>query len=124
MLCTCNLRIQYLSYLVQDVRYPRFKKNCRSVEYKTSGWSLSPTRKQITFTDNKGIGKLKLKGTWDLNYYQLDQIKRVRLVRRADGYHIQFLVDAENKMDVELTGKAGEQGRKIWIGNLTGKRDY
>ena len=85
--------------------YPQFKKNCRSVEYKTSGWSLSETRKQITFTDKKGIGKLKLKGTWDLNYYQLDQIKRVRLVRRANGYYVQFLVDAENKVDVELTGK-------------------
>lgn len=84
--------------------YPRFKKNCRSVEYKTSGWSLSPTRKQITFTDKKGIGKLKLKGTWDLNYYQLEQIKRVRLVRRADGYYVQFLVDTDNKVDIELTG--------------------
>jgi putative transposase len=85
--------------------YPTFKKNCRSVEYKTSGWSLSPNRKQITFTDKKGIGKLKLKGTWDLNYYQLDQIKRVRLVRRADGYYVQFLVDAENKVDTPTTGK-------------------
>ena len=37
--------------------YPKFKKNCRSVEYKTSGWKLSETRKQITFTDKKGIGK-------------------------------------------------------------------
>lgn len=85
--------------------YPTFKKNCRSVEYKTSGWSLSETKKQITFTDKKGIGKLKLKGTWNLNYYQLEQIKRVRLVRRADGYYVQFLVDAENKVDTELTGK-------------------
>jgi putative transposase len=66
--------------------YPQFKKNCRSVEYKISGWKLNETRKQITFTDKKGIGKLKLKGTWDLNFYQLDQIKRVRLIRRADGY--------------------------------------
>ena len=40
--------------------YPKFKKNCRSVEYKTSGWKLSETRKQITFTDKKGIGQLKL----------------------------------------------------------------
>ena len=85
--------------------YPRFKKNCRSVEYKTSGWSLSLDRKAITFTDKKGIGKLKLKGAWDLHYYQLDQIKRVRLVRRADGYYVQFLVNAENKVDVDLTGK-------------------
>jgi putative transposase len=85
--------------------YPKFQKNCRSVEYKTSGWVLSLNRKQITFTDKKGIGKVKLKGTWDLNYYQLDQIKRVRLVRRADGYYVQFLVNTEDKVDVGLTGK-------------------
>ncbi len=85
--------------------FPKFKKNCRSVEYKTSGWKLSETRKQITFTDKKGIGKLKLKGTWDLNFYQLDQIKRVRLVRRADGYYVQFLISADNKVESEPTGK-------------------
>jgi putative transposase len=86
--------------------YPRFKKNCRSVEYKTSGWSLSETRKQIVFTDKKGIGKLKLKGTWDLNFYKIDQIKRVRLVRRADGYYVQFLIRAENKVNIQPTGKS------------------
>jgi putative transposase len=85
--------------------YPKFKKNCRSVEYKTSGWKLSSNRKQIDFIDKKGIGNLKLKGTWNLSYYQLDQIKRVRLVRRADGYYVQFLISADNKVDVELTGK-------------------
>jgi putative transposase len=85
--------------------YPKFQKNCRSVEYKTSGWTLSPDRRLINFIDKKGIGKLKLKGTWDLHYYQLNQIKRVRLVRRADGYYVQFLVSTENKVDVELTGK-------------------
>ncbi|GAX38085.1 transposase [Nodularia sp. NIES-3585] len=52
--------------------YPKFQKNNRSVEYKTSGWKLSETRKQITFTDKKGIGKLKLKGTWDLNFYPIE----------------------------------------------------
>jgi putative transposase len=85
--------------------YPTFKKNCRSVEYKTSGWKISPNRKQIEFIDKKGIGKLKLKGTWDLNFYSRNQIKRVRLVRRADGYYVQFLVNAENKVDIGLTGK-------------------
>ncbi len=83
--------------------YPRFKKNCRCVEYKTSGWKLSPNRKQIEFIDKKGIGKFKLKGTWDLNFYQLEQIKRVRLVRRADGYYVQFLVDAQNKIVLQPT---------------------
>jgi len=85
--------------------YPKFKKNCRSVEYKTSGWTLSEDRKEITFIDKKGIGKLKLKGTWDLNFYQLMQIKRVRLVRRADGYYVQFLIRVENKVEVQPTGK-------------------
>jgi len=85
--------------------YPKFKRDCRSVEYKTSGWKLSPDRKSINFIDKKGIGKLKLKGTWDLNFYQLEQIKRIRLLRRADGYYVQFLVNAENKVDIELTGK-------------------
>jgi putative transposase len=86
--------------------YPRFQNNCRSVEYKTSGWSLSETRKQIVFTDKKGIGKLKLKGTWDLNFYQLEEIKRVRLVRRADGYYVQFLIRTESQVqDVQPIGK-------------------
>ncbi len=75
------------------------------MEYKTSGWSLSETRKQITFTDKKGIGKLKLKGTWDLNFYQLEQVKRVRLVRRADGYYVQFLISVDNKLETQPTGK-------------------
>ena len=84
--------------------YPRFKKHSRSVEYKTTGWKLSENRKAITFTDKKGIGRLKLIGTYDLNYYQLDQIKRVRLVRRADGYYCQFIVaiDAQ-KVEVQPT---------------------
>ncbi|MEG3858365.1 RNA-guided endonuclease InsQ/TnpB family protein [Microcoleus sp. herbarium12] len=85
--------------------YPQFKKNNRSVEYKISGWSLSQTRKQITFTDKKGIGKLKIKGTWDLNFYQIEQIKRVRLVRRSDGYYVQFLVSAKTKVGRQPTGK-------------------
>lgn len=85
--------------------YPKFKKNNRSVEYKTSGWKLSETRKQITFTDKKGIGKLRLKGTWDLNFYPKEQIKRVRLVRRADGYYTQFLISVDNKVELQPTGK-------------------
>jgi len=28
--------------------FPKFKKNCRSVEYKTSGWKLYETRKAIS----------------------------------------------------------------------------
>ncbi|WP_013321436.1 RNA-guided endonuclease InsQ/TnpB family protein [Gloeothece verrucosa] len=81
--------------------YPRFKKNTRSVEYKVSGWKLSENRKHITFTDKKNIGKLKLIGTKDLNYYQIEQIKRVRIIRRADGYYVQFSIQLDPRDTVE-----------------------
>lgn len=75
--------------------FPRFQKDNRSVEYKTSGWSLHPTKRRIKFTDKKGIGELKLLGKWDIHTYPVKAIKRVRLVRRADGYYCQFAVDVE-----------------------------
>lgn len=86
--------------------YPQFQKDNRSVEYKTTGWKLADDRKSITFTDKKNIGKLKLKGTRDLNFYQSDQIKRVRLVRRADGYYVQFCVQIDRTEEVAPSGKA------------------
>jgi len=36
------------------------------------------------------MGNFKLIGTHDLHFYQIEQIKRVRLVKRADGYYCQF----------------------------------
>ncbi|MCC5607900.1 transposase [Nostoc sp. CHAB 5834] len=83
--------------------FPKFKKHCRSVEYKTTGFKLSANRKRITFSDKKGIGTLKLKGTYDLNYYDIKQIKRVRLVRRADGYYAQFAIDVQIKVETQPT---------------------
>jgi len=62
--------------------FPRFKKHSHSVEYKTSGWKLSPDRQALTFTDKFEVGTFKLIGTRDLNFYQIEQIKRVRVVRR------------------------------------------
>lgn len=84
--------------------FPQFQKDCRSVEYKTSGWSLGEDRKSITFTDKKGIGRLKLKGTRHLNFYQPDQIKRVRLVKRADGYYVQFCISVDRIEILPATG--------------------
>lgn len=84
--------------------FPAFQKDCRSVEYKTSGWKFSEDRKSITFTDKCGIGRLKMKGTRDLNFYQLDQVKRVRLVKRADGYYVQFCISADRAESVEPAG--------------------
>jgi len=81
--------------------YPKFKKHSRSVEYKVSGWKLSENRKHITFTDKKGIGDLKLIGSRDLHFYQIEQIKRVRIIRRADGYYVQFLVQLDPRDTVE-----------------------
>lgn len=75
--------------------YPRFQKYCRSVEYKTSGWKLSNTKRRIKFTDKKGIGELKLLGKWDIQSYDVKAIKRVRLIRRADGYYAQFCIEID-----------------------------
>ena len=84
--------------------YPQFQKNNRSVEYKTCGWKLDlNTRKHITFTDKKGIGRVKLVGTRDLHFYHPNEIKRVRLVRRADGYYCQFCINADVKEEHEPT---------------------
>jgi putative transposase len=80
--------------------FPRFQKDNRSVEYKTSGWSLHKTKRRITITDKKGISELKLLGKWDIHTYPVKSIKRVRLVRRADGYYCQFCVDVEC-MDIQ-----------------------
>ncbi len=102
--------------------FPKFKKHCRSVEYKTSGWKLSDTRKTITFSDKKGIGTLKLKGTYDLNYYDIKQIKRVRLVRRADGYYAQFAIDVDLKVETQPTGQVVgiDLGLKYFIADNKG----
>jgi putative transposase len=85
--------------------YPKFQKDNRSVDYKTQSWKLADDRKSITFTDKLGIGRLKMKGTRDLNFYQPDQIKRVRLVKRADGYYIQFCIQVERVEKIEPTHK-------------------
>ncbi|MBD2412372.1 transposase [Nostoc calcicola FACHB-389] len=87
--------------------YPRFKKEQThgSVEYKTSGWKLSVDRRYITFSDGFKAGTFKLWGTRYLHFYQLKQFKRVRVVRRADGYYCQFCIDQERIEKREPTGK-------------------
>ncbi len=83
--------------------YPKFKKRGHSVEYKQTGWKLSEDRKYLTLTDGFKIGRLKLVGSRDLNFYQIEQIKRVRLVKRADGYYAQFCVDVDRREEMEPT---------------------
>jgi putative transposase len=86
--------------------YPKFKKRGRSVEYKQTGWKLAEDRKRITFTDGFKVGTFKLLGTRDLNFYQPEEIKRVRVVKRADGFSCQFLIDVERSEPQSPTGKA------------------
>lgn len=85
----------------------RFKKHQTqgSVEYKTTGWKLSSDRRIITFTDGFQAGAFKMWGTRDLHFYQLKLLKRVRVVRRADGYYVQFCLDVERIEKREPTGK-------------------
>ncbi len=85
--------------------YPRFKK-ARSVEYKTTGYKLSEDRQSITFTDGFKAGRFRMLGAFDLNYYQPKQIKRVRVIRRADGYYIQFCIKHDRSEETEPTEQA------------------
>jgi putative transposase len=87
--------------------YPRFQKDNRSVEYKTSGWRLEPDGKRLTFTDGMGMGTMRLIGTkkQKVETFPLAQIKRVRLVKRADGYYVQFAVQADRQIAHQPTGK-------------------
>jgi putative transposase len=85
--------------------YPKFKKHCRSVEYKVSGWKLSDDCMSIAFTDGFEIGTLSVycnKETRE-DLFRL-KINRVRVVKRADGYYAQFCFDTDRKEQVEYTG--------------------
>ena len=93
--------------------YPRFQKDTRSAEYKTSGWRLEPDGTRITFTDGTGIGTLRLIGAnpkrkkaRPIATFPIEQIKRVRLVKRADGYYVQFAIQTDRQIDHQPTDKA------------------
>lgn len=85
--------------------YPKFKKFSRSVEYKTSGWKLTEDKKSIHITDKTGIGKLKLIGSYNREILDKFLIKRVRLIKRADGFYCQFVLDLERIEPFDSTGK-------------------
>jgi putative transposase len=87
--------------------YPRFQHDNRSVEYKTTGWRMEPDGKRITFTDGCGIGTLRLVGNKKqaVETFPVQQIKRVRLVKRADGFYCQFAIGAVRKVEHHSTGK-------------------
>lgn len=93
--------------------YPRFKRlqNRASVEYKTSGWKLDDDCVYITFTDGFGAGRFKLLSSEQFYFdiwgnKHLNHIKRVRIVRRADGYYAQFCLKLVRKESAEPTSNA------------------
>ncbi len=87
--------------------YPRFQHDNRSVEYKTTGWVLESDGKRLTFTDGHGIGTMRFFGTrkQHIETFPTSQIKRVRLVKRANDYYVQFAVKADRQIDHQPTGK-------------------
>src|SRR5262245_12554648 len=86
--------------------YPRFQRDCRSVEYKQTGWQLDADGKRLTLTDGCGIGRVGLIGSRELATFPREQIKRVRLLRRADGYYAQFVLQVERRVSHVPTGSA------------------
>jgi len=103
--------------------YPQFQHDNRSVEYKTSGWKLDPDGKHITFTDGCNIGRVRLIGSRDLATRPIPDIKRVRIIRRADGYYCQFVITAERHVQHQPTGKhiGVDVGLKAYYTDSDGK---
>jgi putative transposase len=85
--------------------YPRFQHDNRSVEYKQTGWKLEPDGKHLTFTDGCSIGTVRLVGNkkQQIEAFPPKQIKQVRIVRRADGYYVQFGVQATRRVEHLVT---------------------
>ncbi len=104
--------------------YPQFQHNNRSIEYKTTGWKLDSDGKHITFTDGCGIGRLRLVSNKQqkIGEFPLKQIKRVRLVRRADGYYVQFAVQAKRHVEHLPTNKqlGIDVGLKVFVTDSEG----
>ena len=88
--------------------YPQFQHDNRSVEYKQTGWKIEADGKHLLFTDGCGIGRLRLIGNKKqaVATFPVKQIKRVRIVRRADGFYCQFVVQAARKIEHPPTGRA------------------
>jgi putative transposase len=103
--------------------YPRFQHDNRSVEYKVTGWKLDPDGRHLTFTDGCGIGRLRLVGTRSIESFPQERIKRVRLVRRADGYYAQFCVQAERQVQHVPSGQQVgiDLGLKAFYTDSTGQ---
>src|SRR3989441_3644340 len=105
--------------------YPKFQHDNRSVEYKATGWKLDPDGRHITFIDGCDIGRLRLVGNpgQHIETFPVKQIKRVRLLRRADGFYAQFGVQTERKCEHVKTGSVVgiDMGLKVFYADSNGK---
>lgn len=87
----------------KPVGYPKFKKNNRSLEYTNqSGWKLKGNKLYITDGVKARFGLFNLKKLYS---YPQDKIKRVRLIKRADGYYANFVLDINRSDPQPPTGK-------------------
>ncbi len=104
--------------------YPRFQHDNRSVEYKQTGWKIEPDGKHLTFTDGCGIGTLRLVGNkkQTVETFPVKQLKRVRIVRRADGYYVQFGVQGSRRIEHPPTSNAVgiDLGLKVYYADSDG----
>src|SRR6266480_1668757 len=104
--------------------YPKFQHDNRSVEYKQTGWKLDPDGRHVTFTDGCGIGRLRLVGNpgQHIETFPVKQIKRVRILRRADGYSVQFGMQAERQIEHVETGSVVgiDMGLKVFYADSNG----
>jgi putative transposase len=66
---------------------------------------------------------VRLVGTRSIETFPLDRVKRVRLVRRADGYYAQFCIEAERKVEHIPSGKQVgiDLGLKVFYTDSDGK---
>jgi putative transposase len=106
--------------------YPKFQHDNRSVEYKQTGWKLDRDGRHVTFLDGCGIGRLRLVGNpgQHIETFPVKHIKRVRILRRADGYYAQFAVQTERKCEHVETGSVVgiDMGLKVFYTDSDGEQ--
>ena len=72
--------------------YPRYRDNCRSVEYKAKGWFFSEDFRKITFRDKTGMGTFTLKGGKWLDNELVKLVQRVQVVKAQGYYYLQLVL--------------------------------
>lgn len=91
---------------IKNKGYPKFKREGRSVEYKTSGWKFLPDCKHIKFTDKTGMGTFALRGGRTITPSVIEAIQRIRIVRKASGYYLQLILKLNDHVELPPTDKA------------------